>query len=87
MSPRDEAGIIWCSIILAQSNSFSIFMEKAKYSLDNQAFSLWPKASDNKSATDIVWLSYSTRQQDKDCLASLLTTLTNENIGVKWKPI
>jgi hypothetical protein len=35
MSPRDEAGIIWCSIILAQSTSFSIFMEKGKYSLDN----------------------------------------------------
>jgi hypothetical protein len=53
MSPRYEAGIIWCSIILVQSNPFSIFMEKVKYSLDNQAFSLWPKASDNETATDI----------------------------------
>jgi len=87
MSPRDEAGIIWCSIILAQSTSFSIFMEKGKYSLDNQAFSLWPKASDNETATDLGWCLYSTRQQDKDRLASLLTTSTNENIGVKWKPI
>ncbi|MFN9980249.1 MAG: hypothetical protein ACK53Y_10060, partial [bacterium] len=63
MSPRDEAGIIWCSIILAQSNQFSIFMEKVKYSLDNNAFSLWPKASDNETATDIGWFLNSTRMQ------------------------
>jgi len=87
MSPRDEAGIIWCSIILAQSNPFSIFMEKVKYSLDNNAFSLWPKASDNETATDIGWFLNSTRMQDEDCIASLLTTLTNKNIGVKWNPI
>jgi hypothetical protein len=56
-------------------------MEKVKYSLDNQAFSLWPKASENETATDIGWFLYSTKQQDEDRLASLLTTLTNGNIG------
>lgn len=87
MSPRDESGIIWCSLILAQAIPFSLFMDKFKYSLDNQAFCILPKVSDNETVTDIGWLLYSTRQQDEDQLAALLTTLTDENIGVKWKPI
>jgi len=35
LSSRDEAGLNWCSIILAQSVPFSIFIEKARYSLEN----------------------------------------------------
>ena len=35
LSSRDEAGLNWCSIILAQSVPFSIFIEKARYSLKN----------------------------------------------------
>jgi len=33
LSPRDEEGISWCSVILAQSLPFSVFIDKAKYSL------------------------------------------------------
>lgn len=87
LSPRDEAGISWCSIILAQAMPFPIFMEKAKYSLENNDFSLWPKASDNENTTDVGWLLYSTRAQDEDRLSALLSKITGENIGVKWKPI
>jgi hypothetical protein len=87
LSPRDEGGISWCSIILAQALPFPIFMDKAKYSLENNDFSLWPKASDNENTTDVGWLLYSTRAQDEERLSSLLADLIGENIGIKWKPV
>jgi len=87
LSPRDEEGISWCSIIVAQPIPFSLIMDKAKYSLENNDFSLWPKASDNKNTTDAGWLLDSTRAQDKDRLTALLSKLIGENIGLKWKPI
>jgi len=62
-------------------------MEKAKYSLENNDFSLWPKASDNENTTGVGWLLYSTRAQDEERLSVLLSRLLNENVGVKWKPI
>ena len=87
LSSRDEVGNRWCSLILAQSIPFSTFMEKAKSSLENNEFSLWPKASDNETTTDVGWLLYSTRAQDKERLSAFLSRITGENIGVKWKPI
>ncbi len=33
------------------------------------------------------WLLYSTRQQDEERIAEIMTKLTGETIGVKWKPI
>jgi hypothetical protein len=68
MSNHDENGIIWCSMIFAQNIPFTLFMEKAKYSLENHAFSIWPKALDNETAMDKGWLLYSTRQQDEEHL-------------------
>jgi len=35
----------------------------------------------------VGWLLYSTRQQGQETLASLLSTLSGYNLGVKWKPI
>jgi hypothetical protein len=87
LSPRDDEGVSWCSIILAQALPFSVFMDKAKYSLENNDLSLWPKASDNENSTDVGWLMYSTRAQDEERQSALLSELTGENIGVKWKPI
>jgi hypothetical protein len=87
LSQRDEAGNRWCSLILAQSLPFHSFMEQAKPSLENNNFSLWPKASDNENTTDVGWLLYSTRAQDKERLSVLLFQITGENLGVKWKPI
>jgi hypothetical protein len=40
LSPRDDEEVSWCSVILAQSLPFSVFMDKAKYSLENNDFSL-----------------------------------------------
>jgi hypothetical protein len=87
MSPRNEQGFALCSVILAQSLHFQAFMDKAKYSLENQNFSLWPKLSDNENASDVGWLLYSTCNQDEERLVALLSAKTGENIGVKWKPI
>jgi len=87
MSSRNEAGNSWCSVILALSVPYSQFMDKVHYSLENQSFSLWPKASDNENAVDLGWLLYSTRQQDEERLAALLSALTGDNLGVKWKPV
>jgi hypothetical protein len=78
LSPRSEEGFVWCSIILAQASSFASFMEKTRYSLENQAFSLWPKASDHELATDAGWLLYSTRQQDEERMADLLSSITGD---------
>jgi len=85
MSPR--GGVSWRGIVLAQAIPFQIFMDKVKYSLENQDFNLWPKASDNENATDVGWLLYSTRSQDKERLAVFLSSKMGENIGIKWKPI
>jgi hypothetical protein len=61
MSSRNEAGNGWCSVILALSTPFYQFMDKVCHSLENQSFSLWPKASDNENAVDHGCLLYSTR--------------------------
>ncbi|MFN9982261.1 MAG: hypothetical protein ACK53Y_20205, partial [bacterium] len=37
--------------------------------------------------TDVGWLLYSTRNQDEERLTALLSRITGENVGVKWKPI
>ncbi len=87
LSPRDDEGISWCSIILAQTYPFAQFMTKVKYSLENSDFSLWPKATDNENTIDAGWLLYSTRAQDEERISNLLSELTGENLGVKWKPI
>jgi hypothetical protein len=60
MSSRNAKGPSWCSIILALSMSFPQLIEKVRYSLENQAFSVWPKVLDNETVTDVGWLLYST---------------------------
>jgi hypothetical protein len=87
LSPRTEEGFVWCSIILAQSVSFNMFMEKTRHSLENQSFSLWPKASDHELAADIGWLLYSTREQEEERVAEMVSALTGEKIGAKWRAI
>jgi hypothetical protein len=87
MSSRNKDGLSWCSAILALSIPFSQFIEKVRYSLENQNFSLWPKASDNENAVDVGWLLYSTRHQDEERLAALYSQRTRYCISFKWKPI
>ncbi len=62
-------------------------MEKTRHSLENQSFSLWPKASDHELATDIGWLPYSTRLQEEERIAEIASSLTGEKVGAKWKAI
>jgi hypothetical protein len=62
-------------------------MEKTRHSLENQAFSLWPKASDHELATDIGWLIYSTRLQDGERITEMASNLMGEKIVARWKPI
>lgn len=62
-------------------------MEKTRHPLENRAFSLWPKASDHELAADMGCLLYSTRQQGKERIEELISTLTGGKIGVEWKLI
>lgn len=62
-------------------------MVKTRHSLENQVFSLWPKASDHELATDAGWLLYSTRQQDEERITELLSSMMGEKSSVKWKAI
>jgi hypothetical protein len=62
-------------------------MDKTRHSLENQAFSLWPKASDHEFATEVGWLLYPTRQQDEERMAEMMSDLTGEKLGVRWKHI
>jgi hypothetical protein len=57
-------------------------MEKTRYLFENQAFGLWPKASDYETAMDLGWLLYSTRYQDEESLSDLFSQLTRECIQV-----
>jgi len=47
------------------------FMDKTRASFENNSFSLWPKASDHESASEVGWLLYSTCQQDEARLSEL----------------
>jgi hypothetical protein len=87
LSSRSDEGFVWSSIILAQSLPFATFMEKTRHSWDNQEFSLWPKASDHELAADVGWLLYSTRQQDEERMAEMISSLSGKKIGIKWKAI
>ncbi len=62
-------------------------MEKTRYSLENQSFSLWPKASNHELAADVGWFLYSSRLQDEEHIAEMVSSLTGEKIGAKWKAI
>lgn len=59
-------------------------MEKTRHYLENQAFSLWPKASDHELAMDIGWLLYSTRLQEEERIVEIVSSLTGEKVGAKW---
>jgi hypothetical protein len=87
LSGRTDKGMVYCSLILAQNLTFHEFMSKARSSLINMEYGLFPKASDHESAGEIGWLLYSTRQQDEERISDLLSNLTKEKIGAKWRPI
>jgi hypothetical protein len=46
---------MYCSLILAQNISFPDFMEKARSSLMNLDYGIFPKASDHEHTAEIGW--------------------------------
>jgi hypothetical protein len=62
-------------------------MDKASSALINLDYSIFPKASDQEETAEIGWLLYSTRYQDEERFSELLSTLVQERIRAKWRPI
>jgi len=56
-------------------------------SLMNMDFGVFPKASDHEVSSEVGWLLYSTKSQDKERPSELISALVKENTGVKWRPI
>ncbi len=84
---NEETGKVYCSLILAQNKPFREVMERAMSSLRNHNLGVYPRACDHENSSDVGWLLYSARQQDDERLAHLLSTLTGELLGVKWKQV
>jgi len=53
-------------------------MDKARLSLANLEYGLFPKASDHEETAEIGWLFYSVRQQDEERLSEMISCLVNE---------
>jgi len=87
LSARNDKGNVYCSLILGQNVSFHEFMDKARLSLTNLDYGLFPKACNHKDTSEVGWLLYSTHQQDKERMLEMISKLVNENVGVKWTPI
>ena len=62
-------------------------MDKAGSSLNNLEYGLYPRASNHESAAEIGWLLYSIREQNEERISDMLSKLTGEIIGAKWRPI
>jgi hypothetical protein len=62
-------------------------MDKARSSLMNLDYGIFPKACNSERMAEIGWLLYSTHQQDEERISELLSSLVNERIGAKWCPI
>jgi len=85
--PRAEGGQFYCNIILASSKFPEILLDTMVVHLSDNQMGLWRRSIDAEQVTEIGWLLYSTRQQDEKRLASLLSELTKEKIGARWKVI
>jgi hypothetical protein len=62
-------------------------MDKARASLMNLDYGLFPKACDHECTSEIGWLLYSARQQDEERVSEMISNLVNETIGAQWRPI
>jgi len=64
LSNRNDQGNVYCSLILAQQITFYEFMHKmhkARQTLVNLEYGLFPKACDHEDTAEVGWLLYSTR--------------------------
>jgi hypothetical protein len=87
LSPRNDKGNMYCSLILAQNISFHDFMDKARSSLMNLDYGIFSKVCDHERTSEIGWLLYSTWQQDEERISELISNLVNAKVGAKWRPI
>jgi hypothetical protein len=87
LSNQNDKGNVYCSLILAQNITFLNLMEKARSSLANMEFGIFPKASDHDEAAEVGWLSYSTRFQDEEWISDLISTLVRESVEAKGRPM
>ena len=62
-------------------------MDKLRQIFNDLKFGLYPRASDHKDSAEVGWLLYSNKFQDSQRLAHMLSSLVNEQVGVKWRPI
>jgi hypothetical protein len=87
LSNRKDKGNVYCSLILAQTISFHEFMDKVQLSLANLEYSFFPKACDHEETSELGWLLYLVHQQDEEQLSEMISSLLNEYVGAKWRPI
>lgn len=85
--PKAEGGQVYCRVILALSGTVDNLITKIRPSLQQYEMGLWQRPTDCEQVSDIGWLLYSTRNQDEHRLASLLSSLIGEPIGVRWRPV
>jgi hypothetical protein len=62
-------------------------MDKTRQIFNDLKYGLYPRASDHEDSAEVGWLLYSTKHQDSNWLANLISTLVQEKVGVKWRPI
>lgn len=83
--PRPEGGQFYCNIILATSISPPSLQDALAIHLRDNRMGLWQQAIDAEQVTEIGWLLYSSRQQDEKRISGLLSKLTGEKIGARWR--
>jgi hypothetical protein len=87
LSKIQESGFIYCNVIIAHNLSFYELMDKTRQIFNDLKYGLFLRASDHEDSAEVGWLLYSTKFQDPERLAHLLSSLCKENVGVKWRPI
>lgn len=85
--PRQEGGQFYCNNILATSVHPSSLRDGLAVHLRDNRMGLWQRAIDAEQVTELGWLLYSSRQQDEKRLSDLLSSLTGEKIGARWRLI
>ncbi len=85
--PRAEGGMFYCNVIMVTSKSPSNLMETLSTQLRDNSMGLWQRSIDAEQVSEIGWLLYSTRQQNDKWISSLLSDLTEEKIGARWRII
>jgi len=87
LSKITDKGFVYCNVIIVHSSSFFEIMDKLRQIFNDLKFGLYPRASDHKDSAEVGWLLYSNKFQDSQRLAHMLSSLVNEQVGVKWRPI